>query len=207
MQLSTSILASIETSLNLWLKLDANTLPKFNNMQGKIICLHISGLELKLYFLPDQNDIAVMGCYAGEPDTIIKGAPITLMRLSTSKNAAKTLLETNASISGNTQLGAEFSRILSEVEIDWEALLAKYVGDMVADQAGRIAYISSEWIKDATQTMQSNTTAYLTEEAGLLPVAEEVNYYLDQVDELRMSVDRLEARINHYIAKEITHNK
>jgi ubiquinone biosynthesis protein UbiJ len=40
-------------------------------------------------------------------------------------------------------LGAEFSRILSEVDIDWEALLAKYVGDMVADQAGRIAYIGT----------------------------------------------------------------
>ena len=202
-----SILASIETSLNVWLKLDAKTLPKFNNMRGKIICLHISGLDLKLYFLPDQNDVAVMGCYAGEPDTTIKGAPITLMRLGTSNNSAKTLLETNASISGNTQLGAEFSRILSEVDIDWETLLAKYVGDMVADQAGRIAYIGTEWVKENQQTMQSSTSAYLTEEAGLLPAEEEVNHYLDQVDALRMSVDRLEARINHYIAKEIANNK
>ena len=204
MQLSTSILAGIETSLNAWLKLDGNTLPKFNNMQGKIICLHISGLELKLYFLPDQNDIAVMGNYEGEPDTTIKGAPMTLMRLGTSSNSGKTLLDSDASIEGDTHLGAEFSRILSEVDIDWEDLLSNFVGDMVADHAAQTAHDSSEWLKEKQQTMQENTAKYLTEEAQLTPAEEEMNHYLDEVDDLRMSVDRLEAKVNQYIDKDDT---
>jgi ubiquinone biosynthesis protein UbiJ len=204
MQLSTSVLASIETSLNAWLRLEGKTLPKFNTMQGKIICLHIKGLELKLYFLPDQNDIAVMGNYVGEPDTTIKGAPMTLIRLGVSTNSGKTLLDSDASIEGDTQLGAEFSRILSEVKIDWEDLLSKFVGDIIADQAGQATYTGREWLKERHQAIQSNTSEYLIEEAQLTPAAEEVNYYLDQVDELRMSVDRLEAKINAYIDKENT---
>jgi ubiquinone biosynthesis protein UbiJ len=199
MQLSTSILASIETSLNAWLKLDGNTLPKFNNMQGKIICLHVSGLELKLYFLPDQNDIAVMGNYAGEPDTTIKGAPMTLMRLGTSSNSGKTLLDSDASIEGDTHLGAEFSRILSEVDIDWEDILSNFVGDIAADHAGQAAFNSKEWLKEIQQNMQSNTSKYLIEETQLTPAEEELSHYMDQVDELRMSVDRLEAKVNQYI--------
>lgn len=199
MQLSITLLASIETSLNAWLKLEGQTLPKFNNMQSKIICLHITGLDLKLYFLPDQNDIAVMENYAGEPDTTIKGAPITLMRLGTSSNSGKTLLETDASIEGNTQLGAEFSRILGEVDIDWENLLSQFVGDSVAYQTGQLVAGSAKWLKEQQQSLQSETTEYLTEEAQLTPAEAEINHYLDQVDELRMSVDRLEARINHYI--------
>jgi ubiquinone biosynthesis protein UbiJ len=55
--------------------------------------------------------------------------------------------------------------------------------------------------------MQLSTSTYLTEAAGYLPAEEEVNHYLDQVDALRMSVDRLEAIINHYIEKERTNNK
>ncbi|MCK5810637.1 MAG: SCP2 sterol-binding domain-containing protein [Cocleimonas sp.] len=204
MQLSTSILAGIETSLNAWLTLDGNTLPKFNNMQGKIICLHIIGLELKLYFLPDQNDIAVMGNYEGEPDTTIKGAPMTLMRLATSNNSGKTLLDSEASIEGDTHLGAEFSRILSEVDIDWEGLLSNFVGDMAADYAAQTVYDRREWLKEKQQTLQEETTQYLTEEAQLTPAEEEVNHYLDEVDELRMSVDRLEAKINQYINKDNT---
>lgn len=206
MQLSTSILASIETSLNAWLTLEGQTLPKFNNMQGKIICLHISGLDLKLYFLPDQNDIAVMGRYAGEPDTTIKGAPITLMRLGLSSNSGKTLLESTASIEGNTHLGAEFSRILSEVDIDWEQILSQFVGDTVAYQTGQLVAGSNKWLKEKHQTLRADTNQYLTEEAQLTPVEAEINLYLDQVDELRMSVDRLEARINHYI-KDATDNQ
>jgi ubiquinone biosynthesis protein UbiJ len=204
MQLSTSILASIETSLNAWLTLDGNTLPKFNNMQGKIICLHISGLALKLYFLPDQNDIAVMGSYEGEPDTTIKGAPMTLMRLGTSSNSGKTLLDSDASIEGDTHLGAEFSRILSEVDIDWEGLLSNFVGDMVAGHAAQAAHDSSKWVKEKKQSMHSKTSKYLTDEAQLTPAEEEVNHYLDEVDDLRMSVDRLEAKVNQYIDKDDT---
>jgi ubiquinone biosynthesis protein UbiJ len=199
MQLSTGILAGIETSLNAWLKLDGDTLPKFNNMQGKIICLHISGLELKLYFLPDQNDIAVMGSYAGEPDTTIKGAPMTLMHFGTSSNSGKTLLDSDVSIEGDVHLGVEFGRILSEVDIDWEDILSNFVGDIVADQAGQAAFNGKKWLKEIQQNMQSNTFKYLLEETQLMPAEEEVNYYLDQVDELRMSVDRLEAKINQYI--------
>ncbi len=202
MQLSTSILASIETSLNAWLTLDGNTLPKFNNMQGKIICLHISGLELKLYFLPDQNNIAVMGNYEGEPDTTIKGAPMTLMRLGTSSHSGKTLLDSDASIEGDTHLGAEFSRILSEVDIDWEGLLSNFVGGMVAEHVAQAAYDSSQWVKEKKQSMHSKTSNYLTEEVRLTPAEEEINHYLDEVDDLRMSVDRLEAKINQYIDKD-----
>ena len=206
MQLSTTLLASIETSLNAWLTLDGATLPKFNNMQGKIICLHVTGLDLKLYFLPDQNDIAVMGNYAGEPDTTIKGAPITLMRLGTSSNSGKTLLDSDATIEGDTHLGAEFSRILSEIDIDWEDVLSQFVGDTVAYQAGQLVSGSADWLKEKHQTIQADTTEYLTEEAQLTPAEAEVNHYLDQVDELRMSVDRLEARVNNYI-KDATNNQ
>jgi ubiquinone biosynthesis protein UbiJ len=207
MQLSISLLASIETALNAWLMLDGHTLPKFHRMQGKIICLHITGLDLKLYFLPDQQDIAVMGRYAGEPDTTIKGAPITLMRLGTSSNSGKALLDSNATIEGDTLLGSEFSRILGEIEIDWEDLLSKFVGDVVADHAGQVAYNHAEWVKELHQGIQSTTSDYLTEEAQLVPVAEEVNHYLDQVDQLRMSVDRLDAKVKEYMDRVDTKNQ
>ncbi|MCK5896977.1 MAG: SCP2 sterol-binding domain-containing protein [Cocleimonas sp.] len=206
MQLSISLLASIETALNVWLKLDNKTLPKFNMMQGKIICLQITGLDLTLYFLPAHSDIAVMGNYVGEPDTTIKGAPITLMRLGISSNSGKTLLESNASIEGDTQLGAEFSRILSEVDIDWENILSTFVGDVIAEHAGQVAYSSKEWVKDLNHTFPSTTSDYLTDETQLVPAAEEVNHYLDQVDQLRMRVDRLDARVKVYMDKVETKN-
>ncbi|RTZ66863.1 MAG: Sterol-binding domain protein [Aquificaceae bacterium] len=202
MQLPVAILASIETSLNAWLALDGETLDKFADMQGKVICLHISGLELDLYFLPDKQNIAVMGNYAGEPDTTITGSPMALIRLGVAKNSGKTLLDSDASIAGDTHLGAEFSRILSEVDIDWEELLSKLVGDVVAHQAGQVTSTGFEWLQESLEAIKLNTSEYISEEVKLTPAEAEINHYLDQVDELRMGVDRLEARINHYILQQ-----
>ena len=175
------------------------TLPILEYIQYNLICLHICILYLTFYFLPDKTNIAVMGNYEGEPDTTITGSPMALIRLGTSSNSGKTLLESDATIEGDTHLGAEFSRILAEVDIDWEELLSRLVGDVVAHQAGQVTTTGTGWIKESLEAMKLNTSEYLTEESGLTPAEAEINYYLDEVDDLRMSVDRLEARINNHI--------
>jgi ubiquinone biosynthesis protein UbiJ len=43
--------------------------------------------------------------------------------------------------------------------------------------------------------MRLNTQEYLQEEARLVPAEAELKAYLDAVDELRMDVDRFEARL------------
>ncbi|MCK5902264.1 MAG: SCP2 sterol-binding domain-containing protein [Cocleimonas sp.] len=197
--LSSSLLASIEISLNAWLTLDGETLPKFSPLQDKVICLKISGLDVTLYCLPSAKHIVVMGEYTDIPDTTIIGSPMALIRLGTSNNSGKTLLESEVRIEGDTHLGATFSRILSEVDIDWEELLAKQVGDIVAHQVGQVTSTGKTWLHDSAEAMKLNTSEYISEEARLTPAEAEINYYLDQVDELRFGVDRLEARLHQHL--------
>jgi len=117
------------------------------------------------------------------------------MRLGTSSNAGETLLKSDVEIEGDTRVAESFSAILREVDIDWEELLSRLVGDSVAHQAGQAARSSSEWVKESLDAMRMNTGEYLSEEARLTPTDSEINYFMDQVDEARMAVDRLEARI------------
>ena len=197
MQIPVALLASIETAINAWLKLDDETLPRLSRLEGKIICLHITGLDLNLYFLPSQQGIEVLGNYPddGDVDATIKGSPLALMRLGTSSNAGETLLKSDVEIEGNTRIAESFSAILREVDIDWEELFSKLVGDTVAHQAGEAARSTSEWIRESLDAMRMNTGEYLSEESKLTPTDSEINYFMDQVDETRMAVDRLEARI------------
>ncbi len=197
MQIPVALLASIETAINAWLKLDEETLPRFSRLQGKIIRLHVTGLDAKLYFLPSQQGIEVLGNYPddGDVDASIKGSPLALMRLGTSSNAGETLLKSDVEIEGNSRIAEEFSTILREVDIDWEALFSKLVGDSLAHQAGEAARSTSGWIRESIDAMRMNTGEYLSEEARLTPTDSEINYFMDQVDDTRMAVDRLEARI------------
>ncbi len=195
MQLPVIFLSAIEMAFAAWLKLDGEALPRFASMQDKIICLHITGLEIKLYFLPNAHSIQVMGNYAGDADTTIRGSAMTLMRMSTAHDSGKVLLASDAQIEGNIGLGTRFSQLLQEVNIDWEDLLSKLVGDIATHQVGNLGRESMGWIKNSEQAMRLNLAEYLSEESHLLPAEAEVAYYLDQIDAMRMDTDRLAARV------------
>jgi len=199
MKIPVALLASIETAFNAWLKLDKEALPRFNELNGKIICLHLTGLNIQIYFLPSGKGVEVLGSYPddGEVDATIHGSPLALMRLSTSKNAGETLLKSDVEIEGDTRVAETFSAILREVDIDWEELLSKLAGDLFAHQTGQAVRNATDWFKQSADAMRLNTGDYLSEETKMTPTDSEINYFLDQVDETRMNIDRLEARIKN----------
>jgi ubiquinone biosynthesis protein UbiJ len=195
MELPVSVLLALETAINAWLKLDETALPRLATLQHKIIRLHITGLELNLYFFPGSDGIQVMGNYEGEADATIHSSVMNLLRLSAADNAGKVMLETDAYIEGDTGLGTAFSNILQDIDIDWEELLSHLVGDIVAHGAGNFVRESTGWLKESWDSMRMNLGEYVTEESRIMPPEAEVAHYLDQVDTLRMDTDRMEARI------------
>ncbi len=223
MKIPITILSAIETALNAWLKLDGESLKKCETLEGKIIRLHITGLDLNLFFLPAVSGIQVMGNYpyksfqndegqenhtsdtdenirentSGEVDATIHGSPMALMKLSSADNAGASLLDSDVIIDGDMRVAEQFSAILKEVDIDWEELFSKLVGDIIAHQAGQVVRSGSSWFNDSIEAMKLNTSEYLSEESKLTPAEAEIEYYMNQVDELRMDLDRLEARIKN----------
>lgn len=193
--LSSTLTALLDSSLNTWLALDKESTQRLDALAGKVICLHITGLEIKLYFFPSVEGIYTLSEYTGKTDVTLIAPPISLMRLSTAKNSGKHLLESDVRIEGNIGLSEKFSHLLSAVDLDWEEWLSQLVGDMVAYQTGEGVRRSQAWIRESHHAMKLNTSEYLQEESRLLPADAEVAYYLDQVDDLRADADRLEARV------------
>lgn len=194
-----ALTATLETAFNTWLKLDAethgNALERLQALQGKLICLHVSNPDVKLYFLPMADKVRVTTEYDAEPDVTIHGSALALMRLSAAEDTGKAMLQQGIKIDGDMGLGNRFSDILRDIDVDWEELLSRAVGDVLAHQMGQLARTTKGWLDDSAHAMRLNTQEYLQEEARLLPADAEIRRYLDEVDTLRMDVDRLEARI------------
>ena len=201
MKLPAPFLSAVETAINAWLRLDDEALPRFAELDGKIIRLHITGFDLNLYFFPSASGIQVLGNYPSEEnggivDSTIHGSPMALIRLGTSSNAGETMLKSDVEIDGDMRVAEKFSAILKEVDIDWEELLSKLVGDIIAHQAGQVARDATSWFKETAEAMKLNTAEYISEESKLSPTDAEVRDHIDQVDDVHMGVDRLAARIN-----------
>ncbi len=197
--LLTALTAALEAAFNTWLRLDARThgdaLVRLQALQGKLVCLHIQNPALPLYFLPTTREVKVSAAYDAEPDVTIHGTALAFMRLSQATDAGKGMLENGIKIDGDLGLGEQFSQILREVDVDWEALLAQAVGDILAHQVGQLGRDTHSWLESSAEAMRLNTREYLQEEAHWLPTDCEIRHFLDEIDTLRMDTDRLEARI------------
>ena len=193
--LPTAVTAAIEIATNQVLALDEDTLIRLQALQGKIIAIEVRGLDVSLFLIPEQNKLSVYGRYEAQPDTVLRGTPIELMRMGLAKHAGDVLLSGGVEISGDVELGEQFSEILKALDIDWEEHLSHITGDLVAHKVGNVVRSAMSWGKQTADTLGRDVAEYLQEEDDTLPNNDEVDDFLKQVDVLRADVDRMEARV------------
>jgi ubiquinone biosynthesis protein UbiJ len=98
-------------------------------------------------------------------------------------------------IDGDVELGTKLQRIFERLDIDWEEHLSRLTGDIVAHQLGNTVRGFFAWGRRAADHLGHDVADYLQEENETLPVAWEVEEFIQGVDTLRSDVDRLEARV------------
>ena len=192
---ASTLAAALESALDLYLKQDPGALQRCAEMDGKVIALDVTGLDLSLYFMPGPDGILVAGHHEGEADTRLRASPLGFARLSLGPRE-DALFEGAVDIQGDTDTGEQFQDILSAVDWDWEEQLSRITGDVIAHQTGKLARKATLFIKNSHNTLQQDVSEYLQEEVRLLPARAEVDYFLEEVDQLRADVDRLSARVD-----------
>ena len=200
MSLPQTLSAALEVAMNRYFALDEVAFASLADLEGRIIEIHFSGLNESLYLFPGMDGLMVLSDFDGEADTRLVGTPIALAQLSLAKNPADVLFSGDVKIEGDTRLGQQFKKILSQINIDWEEQLSQYVGDIVAHQLGNGVRKLSAWMQRNQQSANLDMGEYLQEESRLSPAAAEINHFIHQVDTLRQDTDRLQARINHLLA-------
>jgi len=189
--------AAMERALNRLLAMDPNTMAQLAPLEGQVIKLELKGLpqNQSLYLFPCEDGFMVLTEFDGEPDTVIRGSPLAFSRLALSQESSEVLFSGDIQIDGDTALGNRIKRILQQLDIDWEEQLSKVTGDMLAHQLGNLFRNTKNWWDKSADAVQQDLGDYLQEEVRLLPAKAEVQHFIQQVDEARMSLDRLEARL------------
>lgn len=189
-------LQGIEAALNTLIDLDPEAAPRLARLHGRVVGIALRGTGLTFYFVPDQQGrVQLFGRIEGEPDALIEGSPIDLMRASDKRHGAAQLFAGHVRMSGDTELAQRFSEVLAGLHLDWEEQLSKLVGDVAAHEIGRNARELRAESERIGGIWQQNLSEYLTEEARLLPHPTEVEDWLQGVESTRDDVERLAARI------------
>lgn len=195
--------AAMEVALNRYLALESEVLAECGKLSGRIIALHVQGLEWRYYIefhgggvrvLPDLP--ARSGALEQEADVTVSGPVTLLLRLAWKTAAGEGGVPTGLHVDGDTELLEHFNDLLARVGFDPEEFMAKYLGDAAAHRVNQGLQTLFGWGRRTADTLALDTAEYLREETRTLARASDVNDWMDQVDSLRESVDRLEARLD-----------
>lgn len=185
----------LQSAINAALALDPEMSEKLASMSGRVIRIHLKLIERDLYLLPDADGIEVRAQYETEVDTTISGTPLALLKMGLSQQTAPLLLKGEVSIEGNTQLGREFKKVLASLDIDWEELAARMIGDAPAHHVFKTLNTIHRWGRQSLRSLSDDVSEYLQEESRDVVSGAELNHFNQQVDELRDAVARIEQQL------------
>lgn len=190
-----AITASIESALNRYMSLDPESLSRFSSLEGKIIAIEIKGLDTTLSLFPSADGFLVLADFDEQADATIIGSPITLAKMGITKDPKDLIFSGEIEITGDTNLANQFNRLLSQLDIDWEEILAQNIGDIAAHKIGNLFQGVNQWFKRSTNSVCLDAGEYIQEESHLSPSNAELRRYINNVDDLREAADRLAAKI------------
>lgn len=194
-------LRALQLAINNACKLDEHMPAKIQALDGKVLKMIITPLDVDFFILFKQQQIHLETEYSEHPDTIIHSSPIGLIRLSLlPASKARSLFNDKIRMSGDIELGQKIKKLFDEMEIDWEGHLAHFTGDVVAHQIGSMVRKGISFKKQFTESMRHSLSEFLQEEIQVFPTRAELEDFYQDIDELSLSVERLHAQVKQMVS-------
>lgn len=181
------------------IKYDPDSQKKLKSMAGKVVDVVIMPLAQHLPLAIHEDRIEVLSEVPDEVHTTITGKPTALFAMSQSQHIPGL---DSVSINGDATAGQFIADFLKQLKPDWEEAIC----DVFGDEAG---YRISETLKTAKQigsnflgAFLNSSKEYLLHENQELVRPDEMEQFLDEVDDLKSDVARLE----HKLAQKLNPN-
>lgn len=199
--LHSALARGLEVSLNRALRYDPGSQIALGRLAGRWLKVELRKPDLQLYCGFSSAGIQLFS-YREEPaDCTLTGtAPAVASLLWREQHS---LAGSGVEITGDVGLLHKLQQILAELELDWEQLLYETIrhattpaaADVLSAPITRFLRASAAQVRHHAQVAPDWLQDYLTEEIRLLPSPHEVAAFATDVDELRATTDRLEARL------------
>ena len=199
MQLPLSALTALETLVNpLLQKAVAQggvTTAIWQELQNTWVEIRVQppGVQLQLHITAD-------GLYfyrqtENTPDAWMEATPQAYIKMATRPDAAAVMFSPEVKVGGDTHKLELLQQLLSGLGLDAAELISRVTGPLplAGIQAG-FSQLTGFLQRFSGSAMQ-DAREYLDEETGLLPGKNSLHLLEDALEELRLDVDRLEARI------------
>ncbi len=187
------------------LDIDQESRDRLAALGEHLFCIELTVPVMSIYL---QTDAAGMQFYdsgelSSEPQVVVtlRGSLPAFARLGRLGADSGVLSDGEIEMSGDAELGQALQKVLADLDIDWEEILSRSIGDTAAHKIANLAQQMSGWAQQVGESARRNTADYLTEEKRILPSDTGMEDFVADLDKLRADVDRLEQQIKRLISQ------
>ncbi len=199
--LTQALLTLVEQGLNRVLAMDSTALARLSPLQGKVIEVSCPAPDVHLYLLPGAQGLRL----SMEPQAPISchlRAPVSdLLQLALSADKTRVLHQPNVALEGDSAVLLELVGILQGLELDWEYELARWLGPVPSQLLSCHLRSRALWSNDGVNSLRQSVADFLSEESRTLVGQREANARFSELDQLKLALERLDARIERLAHK------
>ena len=203
--LANSLLWPAEKMINLLMQRDSHVEKKLAHFSGKSIEIESSSPHLQLTIKFYDNRVRLIGFNSeltdSSTDLKISGDCEQLLQLLLNKEVAN-FTDPNISVLGDAGLAQELYKTVLLLDVDWPSLLTPLIGHVVTNELHKNGENVIAWATQIKDTSHINFQDYVKEELKIFPHPEDLENFRDDIDLLRLRIDRVMAR-THLLAEYI----
>ena len=186
--------AALTQVLNTLLQHDPAAARRLAPLRQRVLGVSLQGMQIDLFFTVAEERFQVMLHNDNEPDTWVRGTPPALAGMGLGARATTTRPGA-VQIQGDAELARAYQEFFNALDPDWEEALAQRFGDVIGHRLASLINQVRAAFNQLGRDSAAMTADYLKEESRLLVTREDMEGFLEAVDDLRDDVDRLAARL------------
>ncbi|EPE38013.1 hypothetical protein CF66_1022 [Candidatus Photodesmus katoptron] len=195
MLLETFITTAIETLLNKLIKDNPKSAYHLSPLKEQIIQIHLKELDKTITFIFNEY-IHILGNYEGHPHCYLSFYLSDLFKIYKNTNIAVLIKEDKLTCEGNIKLAQCFSQIIADCEPDMEEYYSYLTGDVIAHMTTQSIKKLTLFIKNITNKHKKHITYFLNEECSIIPSSLEIEFFCNQVKNIKKQISCLEKSLN-----------
>lgn len=187
--------ASAESAINAVLKLDSTAQQRLASLAGQVIAIACTQPAITLYLIPLDDSLQLAQEWHAPADCTLTAPANLLLKLLSTPDKTTVLHHPDVDLDGNSGVLMELAEILQSLELDWEYQVSRWLGPVPTALIGNQLRNYRGWLQQSARSVQLNSIDYLTEESRTLVGRTEAEVRFTEIDQLKLDLDRLDARI------------
>jgi len=190
----------VEELLNRILAKDSYLRSRLKIFSGKSLQISVYPPGITVTVLFERDRIRLLSSPAElldiEITASISGNVSELIPLLIEKPDRRPLSNPAITVTGDVNFIQDIYASLHNLDIDWEDYLAPMLGNLITNELSQFGEDLQEWSQQVSSNMRRNVDEYLKEEERIFPKKEQLKDFGEELDRLKLKIDRVKAKFN-----------